>query len=216
MSRPIRVAIVDDQAPFRQGLATVLEAEGLHCVGEAADGRDALWMVNTTHPDVVLMDLRMPGIGGVEATRRLYSAGCEASVIVLTTFDEDSLVFDALRAGAVGYLLKGLSGAELAHAIRATHRGLSVLAPAIGRKVVSEFVRMARLTPPERLESFGLSERERQVLRCMSTGSSNKEIALTLGVAEGTIKNHVSRILEKLGAGSRTEAALLARENGIA
>lgn len=135
---------------------------------------------------------------------------------MLTTFDEDSLVFDALRAGAVGYLLKGLSGAELAHAIRATHRGLSVLAPAIGRKVVSEFVRMARLTPPERLESFGLSERERQVLRCMSTGSSNKEIALTLGVAEGTIKNHVSRILEKLGAGSRTEAALLARENGIA
>ncbi|MEO1230035.1 MAG: response regulator transcription factor [Myxococcota bacterium] len=213
---PVRVALVDDQEPFREGLATVLEAEGFLVVGEASDGHEAQWVVSSTRPDVVLMDLRMPNLDGVEAIRRLVTGGWAGPIIALTTFDEDELVFDALRAGAVGYLLKGLSGPELAAALRATASGSSIIAPEVGRKVLSEFVRLARLAPQQDTRGVGLSERELEILRELSRGASNKQIGHRLGVTEGTVKNHVSRVLEKLGAGSRTEAALWAREHGLA
>ncbi|MEM1348174.1 MAG: response regulator transcription factor [Myxococcota bacterium] len=207
--------MVDDQELFRQGMKTVLEAEGLEIVGEAAHGADALWLVQATRPDLVLMDLRMPHMDGVEATRRIRARYAEIPVLVLTTFDEDVLVFDALRAGAAGYLLKGLPGKKLVEAVQQTLEGASVLTPSIGRKVVSEFVRMAHRVPQATSKDFGLSRRETQVLSQVALGRSNKEIAHVLGVAEGTIKNHVSRVLEKLEVSSRTEAALLAREHGV-
>lgn len=214
-SETIRVILIDDQPLFRQGLATILEAEGLEVVGECERGEDALWLASATRPDVVLMDLRMPGLGGVEATRILHAHLPQLPVIVLTTFDEDRLVFEALRAGALGYLLKGTSSKELKRAILMTLEGSSVLTPSISRKVVSEFVRMAQLTPQDGEQRLGLSERELEVLSGLSQGLSNKAIAHALNIAEGTVKNHVSHILEKLKVSSRTEAALLAREHGI-
>ncbi len=185
-------------------------------VGEAADGQSALEQYAALLPDVTLMDIRMPGVDGVEATWRLRQQDPEARVIILTTFDDDEYIFEGLRAGALGYLMKDVSGAELTQAIRTVAAGGALIEPSVARRVLSEF---ARLAPPARPAADGpavrLSEREIEVLRLVADGLSNREIAFKLSLAEGTIKNHVTEILQKLGARDRTQAALQARRLGI-
>ena len=213
---PIRILLVDDQALFREGLRTLLSIQSdFEVVGEASNGDEALRLASTLHPAVVLMDLRMPILDGVTATRRLHAAHPDCRVIVLTTFDDDEDVFEGLRAGAVGYLLKDTPSDKLAEAIRAAARGESFLQPSIAAKVVAEF---ARLAPPTTLRpplAEALSERELDILRLVATGASNREIAATLFLAEGTVKNYVTNILGKLGVRDRTQAALKARELGL-
>lgn len=215
--RPTRVLLVDDQALFREGLRTLLEACGdLEVVGEAANGQEALERIREARPDVVLMDLRMPVLDGVAATRRLTRAHPECRVIVLTTFDDDEDVFDALRAGAVGYLLKDVPSARLADAIRAAARGESFLEPSVAAKVVAEFSRLSRSVPARHAElAEPLTQRELEILRLIGRGHSNREIAERLVIAEGTVKNHVTRVLGKLGVPDRTRAAIKARELGF-
>ena len=214
----IRVLLVDDQALFREGLSTILSLQAdIEVVGEAANGQEALAAVAAHQPDVILMDLNMPVLDGVAATRRLKESGASARVIVLTTFDNDETVFDGLRAGAVGYLLKDVSSAKLVEAIRAAARGESFLQPSIAAKVLAEFNRLedrANAAPPTALID-PLSERELEILRQLSTGDSNKEIAARFFITEGTVKNHVTNILGKLGVRDRMQAALRARELGL-
>ena len=215
----IRLLLVDDQALFREGLHTLLSLhEDLLVVGEAGNGLEALAAADELRPDVVLMDLRMPVLDGVAATRRLLAAHPASRVIVVTTFDDDELVFDGLRAGAVGYLLKDVSSDKLVEAIRAAARGESFLQPSIAAKVLAEFNRLERSAapaPPPPALAEPLSERELEILRRLADGDSNKEIAATLFITEGTVKNHVTNILGKLGARDRTQAALRARELGL-
>jgi DNA-binding NarL/FixJ family response regulator len=221
--RPVTVVLVDDQSLFREGLRTLLSVRrDVSVIGEAADGEDAVRLAKHVRPDVVLMDLRMPVLNGVEATRRIR-AGASASspaaqVIVLTTFDDDEDVFDALRAGAVGYLLKDAPLERLVEAIHLAARGESFLQPSVAAKVLAEFSRLAPAPRSPVVQPLvdPLSERELQVLRQLSQGKSNKEIAADLGIAEGTAKNHMTNILGKLGVLDRTQAALRARELGIA
>jgi DNA-binding NarL/FixJ family response regulator len=213
----IRVLLVDDQALFREGLRTLLSLhEDIDVVGEASDGREALTAADTLRPDVILMDLRMPVLDGVAATRRLKESAHPARVIVLTTFDDDETVFDGLRAGAVGYLLKDVSSEKLVEAIRAAARGGSFLQPSIAAKVLAEFNRLEeRAAPPPPALVEPLSERELEIVRLVAAGDSNREIAARLYITEGTVKNHVTNILSKLGARDRTQAALMAREMGL-
>ncbi|MBK7217650.1 MAG: response regulator transcription factor [Candidatus Promineofilum sp.] len=216
----IRLLLVDDQALFREGLHTLLSLhEDLEVVGEAGNGLEALAAADALRPDVVLMDLRMPVLDGVAATRRLLAAHPTTRVIVVTTFDDDELVFDGLRAGAVGYLLKDVSSDKLVEAIRAAARGESFLQPSIAAKVLAEFNRLERSAapppPPPAPLAEPLSEREREILRLLAAGDSNKEIAAALYITEGTVKNHVTNILGKLDARDRTQAALRARELGL-
>jgi DNA-binding NarL/FixJ family response regulator len=214
----IRVLLVDDQALFREGLETLLSVhKDITVVGQASNGQEALEVVATVRPDVVLMDVRMPILNGVGATRRLKKALPQCRVIVLTTFDDDEYVFDALRAGAVGYLLKDVASAQLVEAIRATARGESILQPSVAAKVITEFTRVSSMLPPAQTEPLiePLSERESEILGLIATGASNREIADQLFIAEGTVKNHVTHILGKLGVRDRTQAALKARELGL-
>lgn len=213
----IRILIVDDQRLMREGLRMLLEMEeGFEVVGEAADGQAALDAYAQHAPDIVLMDIRMPGMDGVEATRRLLQRDPSARVIILTTFDDDQYVFEGLRAGALGYLLKDLSGEELARAIRTVAHGGALIEPSIARKVFAEFVRLA---PAARDVNEGLpeplSEREIEVLKLIAAGLSNREIAQRLFLAEGTVKNYVTNVLGKIGAHDRTQAALRGRELGL-
>ncbi len=217
MAEPTRILLVDDQKLMREGLRVLLELEpGLDVVGEAGDGEAALEAYAACQPDVVLMDIRMPGVDGVEATWRLRERWPQARVIILTTFDDDEYVFEGLRAGALGYLLKDVSGQELAEAIRTVAAGGALVEPSVARKVLAEF---ARLAPPARPLDEALpeplSEREREVLRLLALGLSNREIAERLSLAEGTVKNYVTRILQKLGVRDRTQAAVRARERGL-
>lgn len=214
---PIRVLVVDDQALFREGLRTLLSLQAvLEVVGEAANGAEALQCVKTLQPHVVLMDLRMPVLGGVEATRRIRQHAPDCRVLVLTTFDDDEEVFEALRAGAVGYLLKDAPSEKLREAILAAARGESFLQPSIAAKVVAEFNRLSRpLSAPALPLVEALSERECEVLRQLACGKSNKEIGAALNLVEGTVKNHMTNILGKLGVLDRTQAALKARELGL-
>jgi DNA-binding NarL/FixJ family response regulator len=216
-SAKLRVLLVDDQQLMREGLRTLLEMEeSITVVGEAADGAAAVRAVEELAPDVVLMDIRMPKMDGVEATRRIRARMPEAKILVLTTFDEDELVFEAVRAGARGYLLKDVSGAELAAAVRTIAGGGAALQPTVARKVMDAFARLAQPGPgPERHLVEPLSGRERAVLGLLARGLSNKEIAERLFLAEGTVKNHVSTILSKIDARDRTQAALKARELGL-
>ncbi|HZW03489.1 MAG TPA: response regulator transcription factor [Anaerolineaceae bacterium] len=213
----IRILLVDDQTMFRDGMRVLLSSQkDFEIVGEAADGEEAVQKSAALQPDVVLMDLRMPILDGAAATRRLRTAQPGCRVIVLTTFDEDEAIFEGLRSGAIGYLLKDAPTDKLYEAIRAAARGESFLQPSVAARVVAEFARLAERSPAwtQGMEE-PLTERELEVLRLLATGATNREIARQLVLAEGTVKNHVTGILTKLGVSDRTRAALKARELGI-
>lgn len=214
----IRILLVDDQALFREGLQTLLSVhDDLAIVGEAGNGETAVQMAQSLQPDVVLMDLRMPVLDGVAATRQISQSAPDVKVIVLTTFDDDEYVFDGLRAGAVGYMLKDVPSAKLVEAIRAAAQGESFLEPSVAAKVVAEFARLKEDKPadPQAELVEPLSERELEILQHVATGASNREIASALYITEGTVKNHVTNILGKLGVRDRTQAALKARDMGL-
>jgi DNA-binding NarL/FixJ family response regulator len=213
----IKILLVDDQPLFREGLRTLLSIHSdFDVVGEAGNGHEAINLVRSTGASVVLMDLQMPILDGVEATRRLHREQPDCRVIVLTTFDDDEMVFDGLRAGAVGYLLKDAPSDKLAEAIRVAARGETFLQPSVAAKVVAEFARLTR-KPTERSSSLAepLSERELEVVRLIADGASNREIGEALCLAEGTVKNHVTNILGKLGVRDRTQAAIKAKDIGL-
>ena len=218
----VRVLLVDDQALFREALATLLSVrDDVEVVGEAGNGEEAVRRCAELAPEVVLMDLRMPVLDGVAATRRLRAEQPGVRVIALTTFDDDEDVFAALRAGAVGYLLKDVSSERLVEAILAAARNESVLQPSVAAKVVARFAQLPADTVPAqdgpRRQPLvvPLSARELDVVRLLADGRTNREIAEALHLAEGTVKNHVTNVLGKLGARDRTQAALRARSLGL-
>ncbi|GAA2643632.1 response regulator transcription factor [Streptomyces lunalinharesii] len=214
----VRVLIADDQKMVRQGFTVLLDAEpGIEVVGQAVDGHDAVAKTAELAPDVVLMDIRMPGLGGIDATRRLTEpADATVKILVLTTFDLDEYVYEALRAGASGFLLKDASAEELAQAVRVVAAGDALLAPRITKRLIAEFSRMSGAPrTPLRDRAAGLTERESEVLSLIAQGLSNAEIAACLVVAEQTVKTHVGRILVKLGLRDRTQAAVFAYETGL-
>lgn len=212
----VRVLLADDHAAIRSGLRLMLEqSEAITVVGEAADGAAAVANARALRPDVVLMDIRMPGVDGIEATRRITTAR-DADVLVLTTFDHDEYVFGALRAGAAGFLLKTVDSATLIHAVLRVASGEGMLAPEVTRRLLAEFAAAspsADATPPPALAE--LTPREHDVLVGLSRGLSNGEIARLLMISEATVKSHVSHVLAKLGCTSRMQAAVLAREAGL-
>lgn len=214
----IRVLLADDQALFREGLDTLLSIhKDIEVVGQASNGLEAVDLALKLHPDVILMDMQMPILNGIGATRRLKQSLPECRVIMLTTFNENETIFDALRAGAVGYLLKDVGSAQLAESIRATSKGESILDPSVAAKVVAEFSRVSSMVSATGLEMLPepLSEREVELLGLIASGLSNKEISETLFITEGTVKNHITHILGKLGVRDRTQAALKAKELGV-
>ncbi|HRX04998.1 MAG: response regulator transcription factor [Anaerolineae bacterium] len=210
----VRLLLVDDQRLMRDGLRTLLEMEPeMSVVGEASNGQEALKLFATLRPDVVLMDVRMPVMDGVEATRQLRARWPDVRVIILTTFDDDEYVFEGLRAGALGYLLKDVGMQELTDAIHTVMAGGVLIEPSVARKVVAEFARMTPQTPAVDSDLIdALSEREIEILKLLAEGMTNREIAGRLYLAEGTVKNYVTNILSKIGARDRTQAALRARE----
>lgn len=213
----IRVAIVDDQELVRLGLRMVLQAaDGIEVVGEAADGDEAAALVESCAPDVILMDVRMPRMNGVEATRQVVAHRPSVRVLVLTTFDVDEYAFDAIRAGAAGFLLKDVRGAELVDAVVAVARGDAVMSPRITRALVDAYA----ATPPARTAPApvpvdDLTERERQVVVAVARGLSNREIASELFVSETTVKSHVANILAKLNLGNRIHVVIYAYERDL-
>jgi len=211
---PIRVLVVDDQALVRAGFRMILEAEpDLVVAGEAADGEEAVARISADPPDVVLMDVRMPGVDGIEATRRVLGdpAHADVRVIMLTTFDMDEYVYDALRAGASGFVLKDVPPEQLVDGIRAVHSGSSLLTPSITRRMIeAHLVRPATVPPPD-----SLTPREREILGLLGRGLSNAEIAEELVVSETTVKTHVGRVLMKLGLRDRVQAVIFAYESGV-
>ena len=213
--KPIRVLLVDDHAVVRKGLRALLDREpGIEVVGEAEDGEQAVHGVDRLRPDVILMDLEMPGIGGIEATRQISASHPESHIVVLTSHAADEDVFPALKAGALGYLLKHSAPEDVLQAIRQAARGETVLHPSIARMVLQELHRPAQ--PKQAATTDPLSERELDVLRLIARGLSNQEIADTLVVGEATVRSHVSSILRKLQLASRTQAALYALREGLA
>jgi DNA-binding NarL/FixJ family response regulator len=212
----ISVLIADDQDLVREGLRMLLEAEpDLAVAGEAGDGGQALAQARLLDPDVILMDVRMPGMNGIEATSRLVQAGCRARILMLTTFNLDEYVYHALKAGASGFLLKDASREQLTGAVRAVAAGETLLAPAITRRLIEDFCS----GPPPGAQAVGpaggLSERELGVVRLVAHGLSNAEIAARLYLSEATIKSHIARILAKLGLRDRVQVAVYAYEHGI-
>lgn len=214
----IRILLADDQTLFREGLRTLLSTRPeVIVVGEAANGQEALTLTESLAPDVVLMDLQMPVMDGVQATAHIRQRWPEIPVLVLTTFDDDASLFGALRAGAAGYLLKDVSSETLMAAITAAARGEAFLQSTVTGRVVAAFARLMDAGGPKaEALVLPLSPREREILALVSTGASNKEIADRLCLAEGTVKNHVTNILTKLDVRDRTQAALRARQLGIA
>jgi len=216
---PIRVLVVDDQELVRSGFCVILDtAEGITVVGEAANGEAALAAADASHPDVVLMDIRMPGMDGLEATRLLTrgSPGRKTpKVVMLTTFDLDEYVYEALRAGASGFLLKDSPRADLIAAVRAAAAGNALLAPSVTRRLIEAFARRPPETTPSPARLAALTAREREVLVRLARGGSNTEIAATLFVSEATVKTHVGNLLAKLGLRDRVQAVILAYETGI-
>jgi DNA-binding NarL/FixJ family response regulator len=215
VSEPTRVAIADDQALVRTGFAMILTAAGLEVVAEAADGAEAVDAVRRTAPDVVLMDIRMPEIDGLEATRRIMASGSPPRVIMLTTFDLDRYVYAALRAGASGFLLKDVSPEQLVAAVRLVRAGDALLAPAITRRLVERFA--VRDGPDQSLhrDLAALTPRELDVLRLLARGLTNAELAVRLQLSEATVKTHVARILAKLDLRDRAQAIITAYETGL-
>ncbi|MER6147697.1 response regulator transcription factor [Streptomyces hirsutus] len=213
----IRVLVADDQQMVRQGFTVLLNTyPDIEVVGQAVDGLDAVAQVADLAPDVVLMDIRMPELGGIEATRRITAATPHIRVLVLTTFDLDEYVYGALRAGASGFLLKDASSDQLAEAVRVVAAGDALLAPGITRRLIAEFARLEdRPRSPLRQRVGDLTERETEVLGLIAQGLSNAEIAVRLVVAEQTVKTHVGRILVKLGLRDRTQAAVFAYESEL-
>ncbi|MEP6485197.1 MAG: response regulator transcription factor [Rudaea sp.] len=211
----ISVCLVDDQTLVRQGIRSLLElSDDIRIVGEAADGAQALDLIPKTKPDVVLLDMRMPGMSGLDVLNALAAKGDMPPTIILTTFDDDQLVLAGLKAGARGYLLKDVSLEQLVDAVKAVASGGSLVQPVVTQRLLAGLERMHNdFTSLDRPDP--LTERETEILRLMAGGYSNKEIANSLGVAEGTVKNHVSNILSKLGVRDRTRAVLKAFEIGI-
>jgi DNA-binding NarL/FixJ family response regulator len=214
MTSPIRVVVADDQPLVRTGLRMVLsDVEDITIVGEAADGHEAIALAATEHPDVVLMDVRMPGLDGIDATRAVTAVDDPPRVLVLTTFDLDEVVYDALRAGASGFLLKDVPADQLVEGIRLIAAGEALLAPSVTRRLIEEFSRRPRATTSDAVQS--LTERESEVLRLVARGLSNPEIAAELLVSENTVKTHGARVLMKLGLRDRVQAVVLAYEVGL-
>jgi DNA-binding NarL/FixJ family response regulator len=210
----LRVVVVDDQALVRAGLRMILRAEpDVEVVGEAGDGREALEVVAATAPDVVLMDVRMPEMDGIEATRRLTAVPGSARVLVLTTFDLDALVYDALQAGASGFLLKEAPPEQLVAGVRTVAAGEQLLAPTVTRRLIERFTSQAPPVPPGTVDE--LTPRELEVLQHIARAMSNAEIAARLFVSETTVKTHVARILMKLGLRDRVQAVVYAYERGL-
>ncbi|MFY1677910.1 MULTISPECIES: response regulator [unclassified Streptomyces] len=213
----IRVVIADDQQMVRQGFTVLLDAQpDIEVAGQAVDGHDAVAKVETLRPDVVLMDVRMPGMGGIEATRHIVGSDPAIRVLMLTTFDLDEYVYEALHAGASGFLLKDASAEQLAEAVRVVASGDALLAPAVTRRLITEFSRLKdRPRAPSKERVGDLTERETEVLTLIAQGLTNAEIADRLFVVEQTVKTHVGRILVKLGLRDRTQAAVFAYESGL-
>ncbi len=214
----IRVAVVDDQELLRAGLVMLLEsADDIEVVGQAGDGRAAIAIAGTARPDVMLMDIRMPGLDGIDATRSITAAPGGARVIMLTTFDEDELVYRALHAGASGFLLKETRPAELLDAIRVVAGGEALLSPKVTKRLIARFT--AETTPPSPSRPVpaltGLTERERDVLAAVAGGLANQEIAARLHIGYGTVKTHVSHLLTKLGCRERAQLVMIAYETGL-
>ncbi|HTT94271.1 MAG TPA: response regulator transcription factor [Solirubrobacterales bacterium] len=215
MPPAIKVLVADDQALLRAGLRALIEAEDdLRVVGEAGDGAEAVDVALATHPDVVLMDIRMPNLDGITATRRLLGAGSRARVLMLTTFDADEYVVDAFRNGAAGFLLKDGPPDQLASAVRTVAAGDALLAPALTSRLIEEYVGTA---PQQQLHGrlHELTERELEVLEQLAAGKSNAEIGEALFLSEATVKTHLTRVLSKLGLKSRVQAVVFAYESGL-
>jgi DNA-binding NarL/FixJ family response regulator len=210
----IRILLADDQVLFRQGLAYLLSLEeDLEIIGEASNGKEVITLAQQLEPDVILMDIRMPVLDGIVATRDIHQQYPQIQILVLTTFDEDEDVFRALSVGAAGYLLKNTPSAQLASAIRMVHQGYSQLGPTIALKVFSQ---INLPIPKSELEPDLLfNDRERSVLKLLAEGNSNREIAQQLHFTEGTVKNYISRILSQLGVRDRVQAALWAKQNSL-
>jgi len=216
VTQPVRVVIADDQALIRAGFRMILTADGIDVVAEATNGTEAVDAVQRTQPDVVLMDIRMPELDGLEATRRILTgAADEPRVIMLTTFDLDHYVYAALTAGASGFLLKDVTPEHLVAAIRMVRSGDALLAPAITRRLIERFAHRDPDPPASHRELATLTPRELEVLRLLAQGLSNAELARHLHLSEATIKSHVARILAKLGLRDRVQAVVLAYRSGL-
>ncbi len=212
----IRVVIADDQGMVRSGFTVLLNAQpDIEVIAEAVNGQEAIAQAASLHPDVILMDVRMPVMDGLQATRQITARPDAPKILVLTTFDLDDYVYEALRSGASGFLLKDASARELADAVRLVAAGDALLAPGVTRRLIAEFARLGGPRAASRKHIEGLTDRESEVLALVARGMSNGEIAGHLVVAEQTVKTHVSRILMKLGLRDRTQAVVLAYETGL-
>jgi RNA polymerase sigma factor (sigma-70 family) len=215
-SGPVRVVVADDQALVRTGFRMILSADGIDVVAEAANGTEAVDAARRTRPDVVLMDIRMPGLDGLEATRRILSADGECPrVLMLTTFDLDEYVYAALAAGASGFLLKDVAPEQLTAAVRLVRSGDALLAPSITRRLVERFARGGQETSAVHRDLASLTPREREVLQLLARGLSNAELAAAFQLSEATVKTHVARILGKLQLRDRVQAVVVAYETGL-
>jgi DNA-binding NarL/FixJ family response regulator len=212
----IRVLLCDDQALVRSGFRMILEARpGFEVVGEAEDGREAVVLARRLRPDVILMDVRMPHVDGIEATRRLVAAASPARILILTTYDIDEYVYEAIQAGASGFLLKDVEPVQLAEAIRVVARGDALLAPSVTRRLLDRFALVLQPEDDPPAELAELTERELEILRLLATGLSNAELAQRLFLSETTVKSHVSSVLRKLHLRDRVQAVVLAYEAGL-
>lgn len=210
----MKILLCDDQAVIRDGLEMLLTLEkDMQVIGSASDGAEALELAAQKRPDLILMDLKMPGVNGIEATRQLRAKFPEIKILVLTTYDDDEWLFDAIRAGASGYLLKDTPRQKIIEAIRGTMDGKSFLDPAVAGKLMNQVV--SNQKQPASILAEKLTERELDVLRLLAKGFPNSEIASQLHLSEGTVRNHVSAILEKLGVSDRTQAAVIAIQHGL-